>query len=183
MYTNNNNIREIHFGVVYWGHFTHISCTTPPNNNFLGVFHWGHFIHISCIPNNNTKHKISKITSLCKNLVSGHNLFLPRSPLIVSLNTLTLRLQNLTSVSSTEVILHTPHVPPRPIITISSKYKKFEQCAKTFSRSQLIPIHVTTYFYTGHHLLWLTTLTPRLENLTLVSYIEVILHTPHAPPT
>jgi len=35
----------------------------------------------------------------------------------------------------------------------------------------------------GHHLLWLTALALILEMFTLPTYIEVTLHTPHAPAT
>jgi len=54
---------------------------------FLSIFHWGHFTHTSCTtpPKNNTKLKISKITSQYINLVVCYHFFLPRSPLNVSL--------------------------------------------------------------------------------------------------
>ena len=53
---------------------------------FLDVLNWGHCTNTSCItpPKNNTKLKISKITSLYRHLVVDHHLFLPRSPLCVS---------------------------------------------------------------------------------------------------
>jgi len=53
-------------------------------NLYLGVLHWGHFTHTSCTTQEQKKLRISKIISLCKNLVVGHHLLLHMSPLNVT---------------------------------------------------------------------------------------------------
>jgi len=60
-------IRELFLCVLHRGHFTNTLCTTPPKNI--------------------TKINFFKIASLCINSVVGHNLFLPSSPLSVSVTT------------------------------------------------------------------------------------------------
>jgi len=145
---------------------------------FLGVFYWGHFTLTSCItlPKNNTKLKIYKITSLCKNLVASNHLFLPRSPLSVFV----------TNYIETEITKHDLNVQHWGHFTHTSCTTPPKNNSKLrFSKIW----YVCRNLVAGHHLflysqhfLWLTTFTLRLENLTLVSSTKVTLHTPHASP-
>jgi len=147
-----NDIRELDHHVLHWGDFTHTSCTAPPNPRKRQL-------------------KISKITSLRIKLVAGHHLFLHR------IHLMWLLLTNYINSDIIELDLHILH------------WGDFTHTACTaphYTRTtQLKNSKITSLcrkLVADHHLLWLTTLTLRLENLTLVSSTEVILQTCYAPP-
>jgi len=120
-------------------------------------------------PKNNTKLKISKIISSCRNFVVGHHLFLPWSQLNVSV---TNYIDN--KITKLDLgVLHWGHFTYTSCTTPPKNNSKL-RFSKIWS--------VCKNLVVGHHLLWLTTFTSRLENLTLVSFTEVTLHSPQAPP-